>query len=210
MPTNKYFTQGVPSEQRLYEDIVIESIQFYGQDIYYLPRNIIQLDNILNEDIESTFDKSYVIEMYPENTDSFEGEGDLFAKFGVEIRDQATFVVSKRRWNKLTNEATNGIDQVRPNEGDLIYLPMSKSFFEIKFVEHESPFYQLKNLPLYRLQCELFEYRGENFETSIEEIDDVIAKFETIPDPQKRNTVFENEGDAIIDFDEKNPFGEPD
>lgn len=170
MATNVYFSQKVRTEQDLYEDIVIESLKMYGQDVYYLPRTIVSEDTILNEDIESNFDDAYIIEMYIANVDGFEGDGNLLSKFGVEIRDQANFIVSKKRWNQYIG---NSEGTVRPNEGDLIYLPLSKSLFEIRFVEHESPFYQLSNLPTYTLQCELFEYSGESINTGITEVDTI-------------------------------------
>ena len=176
MPTNVYFSQKVKSEQNLYEDIVIESLKMYGQDVYYLPREIITEDTILNEDVESNFNDAYMVEMYIENIEGFEGDGNILAKFGVEIRDQATFIVSKKRWEQLVGYHNNGINSIRPNEGDLIYIPMSKSLFEIRFVEHELPFYQLSNLPVYKLQCELFEYSGETIMTGFEDIDRVINK----------------------------------
>ena len=100
MATNPYFSQSVRSEQNLFEDIVIESLKMYGQDIYYLPRDIVNEDRILGDDVPSRFNSSYKIEMWIENVDGFDGEGDLFSKFGVEIRDQATFVVSRRRWDQ--------------------------------------------------------------------------------------------------------------
>lgn len=174
MATNVYFSQKVKSEQNLYEDIVIESLKMYGQDIYYLPREVASEDIILNEDIESTFDTSYTIEMYIENVDGFDGDGDLLSKFGVEIRDQATFIVSRRRWEQLIGIHNNGITADRPAEGDLIYLPLSKGLFEIRFVEDEQPFYQLSNLPVYKLQCELFEFSSEKFNTGLNSLDDAI------------------------------------
>ena len=175
MATNVYFSQKVKGEQDLYEDIVIESLKMYGQDVYYLPREIVQLDNILNEDIESVFDSAYTIEMYIANIDGFEGDGNLLSKFGVEIRDQANFIVSKKRWNQyIGSKGSGSLEGLRPGEGDLIYLPLSKSLFEIRFVEHESPFYQLSNLPTYTLQCELFEYSGEQIQTGLSDIDGVM------------------------------------
>lgn len=174
MATNTFFTQGVKTEQFLYEDIIIESLKMYGQDVYYLPREIVVIDNLLNEDVESRYGAAYIIEMYIENTDGFEGEGDILSKFGVELRDQATFIVAKRRWEQLADTYNNDITYRRPKEGDLIYLPLSKSVFEVKFVEHEQPFYQLQNLPTYKLQCELFEYTSAEIETGYEEVDDVL------------------------------------
>lgn len=150
----------------------------YGQDVYYIPRSLIGVDEILNEDY-SRFVDAYAIEMYIESVDGFAGEGDLLSKFGLQIRDQATFVVSRRRWEQLVGIWNNQINNLRPNEGDLIYLPLSNSIFEIRFVEHESPFYQLSNLPVYKLQCELFEYGQEEFETGIREVDRIEERFST-------------------------------
>ena len=176
MATNHYFSQKVKSEQSLYEDIVIESLKIYGQDVYYLPRDIVNEDRILGEDVPSRFRNAYKVEMYIENTEGFDGEGDLFTKFGVEIRDQATFVVARRRWSQTVARSDNDINSVRPREGDIIYLPLSNSMFQIMAVEHEQPFYQLSNLPTYKLRCELFEYSDEDFDTNIEAIDDVEVR----------------------------------
>ncbi len=173
MATNPYFSQGVRSEQGLFEDIVIESLKMYGQDIYYLPRDIVAEDKLMNEDIQSRFNSAYKVEMWIENVDGFDGEGDLFTKFGVEIRDQATFVLSKRRWTQTVARFDNEITLQRPGEGDLLYIPFSKKLFEITHVEHEQPFYQLQNLPTFKLRCELFEYAGEDMSTGVELIDDV-------------------------------------
>ena len=156
MATNQYFKQKVRSEQQLFEDLVIESLQMFGQDVYYLPREIVNKDKIFLDDVPSRFSDAYKVEMYIENTEGFEGEGDLFTKFGVELRDQATFIVSRKRWVQLVGKRLE-VANFRPREGDLIYLPMSESMFEIRRVETETPFYQLKDLPTFRLQCELFE-----------------------------------------------------
>ena len=170
MATNKYFNYGDRNQQNLYESLVIESIQMYGQDVYYLPREIVNKDALLLDDVPSRFGSAYKVEMYIENQDGFEGEGDLFTKFGIELRDQANFVVARKRWKNLIG---NNLDKqnFRPREGDLIYLPMSESIFEILKVETETPFYQLKNLPTFRLQCELFEYSDEDLDTDIASID---------------------------------------
>lgn len=174
MPTNVYFNAKVRSEQHLYEDLVIESLKMFGQDVYYLPRNIVSQDALLNEDTESQFDDAYMVEMYIEDTEGFGGEGNLLSKFGLEIRDEATFIVAKRTWEKLVGYFDD-LDQVawRPREGDLLYLPLSGSFFEISFVEHEQPFYQLKNVPIYKMQARLFEYSGEDFNTGVSNIDNI-------------------------------------
>lgn len=173
MATNHYFSQRVKSEQNLYEDIIIESLKIYGQDVYYLPRDLVAEDKILGEDIQSRFNSAYKVEMYIENTEGFDGEGDLFTKFGVEIRDQATFIVARKRWSQTVARYDNEIQTIRPMEGDVIYLPLSNSMFQIMAVEHEQPFYQLSNLPTYKMRCELFEYSGEDLDTGVDVIDAV-------------------------------------
>ena len=172
MATNQYFKNKVRSEQQLYEDLVIEALQMYGQDVYYIPREIVNKDRIFLDDVPSRFSNAYKIEMYIENTDGFEGEGDLFAKFGIELRDQANFVVARKRWTQLIGSKLTE-NNFRPREGDVIYLPLSESMFEIRRVETETPFYQLSQLPTFRLQCELFEYGGEDFDTGIDTVQDV-------------------------------------
>lgn len=172
MATSVYFSQKVRSEQTLYEDITIESLKMFGQDVFYLPRQMIR-DNVLNDIIESKFFAAYAVEMYIENTQGFEGDGTLMSKFGLEIRDQATFVVARRSWEKLVGIWNNDIQSPRPMEGDLIYYPMSTTLFEIKFVEHEQPFYQLSNLVVYKLQCEVFEYSNEVMNTGVDSIDQI-------------------------------------
>lgn len=171
MPRSVYFSQAVASEQSVYEDLIIESLKIYGQDVYYIPRTLVNRDTILGEDHSSKFDDAYLIEAYIENSDGFEGSGDLYQKFGLEIRDEATFIISRRQWNSLVGTWNNTIEGVRPSEGDLLFLPMTNKFFEISFVEHEQPFYQLSNLPVYKLSCSLFEYNDEDFDTGIDAID---------------------------------------
>jgi len=144
----------------------------YGQDVYYLPREIVNKDKLFLDDVPSTFSDAYKIEMYIENTEAFEGEGDLFTKFGIELRDQANFIVSRLRWTQLIGRRLTE-KNFRPREGDLIYLTLSESAFEIKKVETETPFYQLSQLPTFRMQCELFEYSGEDFDTGVETIQDI-------------------------------------
>lgn len=177
MATNLYFSQKVHSEQNLYEDIVIESLKMFGQDVYYLPRDIVNEDRIFGDDVPSRFNSSYKVEMYIENTEGFDGEGDLFTKFGVEIRDQATFVVARRRWTTTINRFDNEINSTRPREGDLVYLPLSNSMFQIMAVDHEQPFYQLSNLATYKLRCEKFEYSDEDFDTNVDAIDGIERSY---------------------------------
>ena len=177
MATNLYFSQKVRSEQNLYEDIVIESLKMYGQDVYYLPRDLVNEDTILGDDVPSRFNSSHKIEMYIENTEGFDGEGDLFTRFGVEIRDEATFVVSRRRWIQQVQRMDSEVTAVRPLEGDLIYLPLSNSLFQIMHVEHEQPFYQISNLPVYKMRAQLFEYNDEDLDTNIDVIDKIARDY---------------------------------
>lgn len=172
MPRNVYFSQAVRAEQNLYEDLIVESLKIYGQDVYYIPRTLVNRDTILNEDPASKFDDAYLMEAYIENVDGFEGEGDLYSKFGLEIRDEAQFVISRKVWNHAVGLREQS---AKPAEGDLLFLPMTNSFFEITFVEHEQPFYQLSNLPVYRLSCSLFEFSDEDFDTGIAEIDNTTV-----------------------------------
>lgn len=171
MATNLYFSQSVKSEQDLYENIVVESLKMYGQDVFYMPRTLVAEDKIFGEDVASKFEDAYKIEMYLENIDNFDGDQELFTKFGVEIRDRATLHVSRRRWQEVTFDYNSS--QVRPNEGDLIYLPLSDQIFEIMRVIDDQPFYQLSNLPTFRMEIELFEYNDEDFDTDIPIIDEI-------------------------------------
>ena len=177
MPTNVFFSPKVTTEQYMFEDIIIESIKMFGQDVYYLPRKITERDFILGEDAESQFNSANLIEMFIENTEGFEGEGNIFQKFGMEIRDEVTFIVARRSWAKTVQMHNSDVTGDRPTEGDLIYLPLSKSFFEISFVEHEQPFYQLSNLPVYKLQARLFEFNDEEFNTNIAELDGIEKEY---------------------------------
>lgn len=173
MPRNIYISHGTQSERDLLDDLIAESIQVYGHDVVYIPRKIIKLDGILNEDVLSKYTSAYVCEMYVESVDGFEGDGKLITKFGLEIRDQLTLVVSVRRWNQLVGRFCTDPTRVRPMEGDLIYMPMTKGLFEIKFVEDKKPFFQLNDTPTYKLIVELFEYGNQDLDTGLSEIDDI-------------------------------------
>lgn len=172
MARNPYISQTVRSEQDLYENIIIESIKIYGQNVQYMPRTLVSEDKIFGEDVVSRFDDAYTIEMYLENIDGFDGDQDLFTKFGVEIRDRATLHVSRKVWNRIVG---SNVTYNRPNEGDLIYLPLSDQIFEIMRVVDDQPFYQLSNLPTYRMEIELFEYNDEDFDTGVDAIDEAEA-----------------------------------
>lgn len=173
MARNLYFSEKVRSEMDLYTDLVIEALKIYGQDLYYLPRELVNEDILLGEDPTSRFPTSHKIEMYIENVEGFDGEGDLFTRFGVQIKDEATFVVARSRFAAQVRRPDNAIQVDRPAEGDLIYLPLANKMFEIQHVEHEQPFYQIENLPVYKMRCSLFEYTGEDFDTGIEDIQDI-------------------------------------
>lgn len=173
MAKNVYFSGGTTSEQRLYEDLIIESLKIYGHDVYYLPREIVRRDSLFTEDVLSKFDENYLIEMYISNYEGFEGDGSLLTKFGVRIADEATFIISKRRWEDLISSSNNLVSSFRPNEGDVIYLPLTQQLFQIKFVEHEKPFRQLDAIQTYGLVAELMEYSDERLETGVDEIDKI-------------------------------------
>ena len=136
MATNFYFQSGIPggrsSEHILMEDIIIECLKIYGFDTYYLPRQAVNEDVILGEDTLNNYEHAYALEMYMQNVSGFEGDGDLMTKFGVEIRDTATFVVARRRWDEVVASSGNAVLTTRPAEGDIVYFPLTKAFFEIK------------------------------------------------------------------------------
>lgn len=171
MPTNVYFTQGTRNEQYLVEDLIIESLKIYGQEFFYIPRTLVSKDEILGEDRLSEFKSSFPIEMYFENIDSFDGQGQFIQKFGLMVEQSATLVVARRRWDQLVGRYGQTIIPTRPCEGDLIYFPLSKGLFEIKFVKHQDPFYQLGKLYVYKLQVELFQYASERIDTGVPEVD---------------------------------------
>jgi len=176
MAVNHYFQGGNgignTNEKRLYEDLIIEGLKIYGHDCYYLPRTLVNRDLILGEDSLSKFDDSYLLEMYMETTEGFAGEQEIINKFGLEIREDTTFVIAKRRWQDQVDSVHTMIVEGRPNEGDIIYMPLMNSFFEIQFVQDQEPFFQLGNLPVYKLRCTRWEYSSEQLNTGIDEIDD--------------------------------------
>lgn len=171
MARNVYFSQGTRNEQYLVEDLIIESLKIFGQDFYYIPRTLVSKDEILGEDRLSEFKQSFPIEMYFENVDSFDGQGAFIQKFGLMMEQSATLVVARRRWDQLVGRYGDTIIPTRPCEGDLLYFPLTKGLFEIRFVKHQDPFYQLGKLYVYKLQVELFQYSSERINTGIEEVD---------------------------------------
>lgn len=235
--TNFYFNNFTNSgEQLLIENLIIESIKIYGQEMFYMPRRFGNLDQVYTEDSTSFYDRAYNVEFYIKSVDGFQGDGDFLSKFGVEIRDRVTLTIARRIFTEEigTNEGTT-----RPYEGDLIYFPLNKKIFKIMFVEHEAIFYQLGALQTFDVVCELFEYSGETFSTGIPEVDALSAKYQfdftdiglqtedgtmivdevqMIPLVHEEftfkspifddNDYFQAQGNNIIDFTEIDPFSE--
>jgi hypothetical protein len=202
------------TERSLYQNLIKEAIQIYGHDVYYVNRDTIALDNVLGEDTLSKFTKQTPIEMYVEDAEGFGGDKEIITQFGLENRNEITFVVSKERFQEMDSQfvlesgtdttgggillETASIDQAgnsstltsvqgdnnfyvlqdtastdadRPQEGDLVYHPVIARMFEINFVDHDEPFYQLDNNPVYKIRCKQFEYSSEAIDTGIETID---------------------------------------
>jgi len=173
--TSVFFNNfGSSQEQSLIEDLVIESIRIYGHDCFYLPRSLKNEDKIYGEDSISEYNEQFMVEMYIKNVMGFKGEGDFLSKFNLQVRDQMTFTIAKRVFfDEIGN--VRGFD--RPREGDLIYFPLNKKVFVVKFVEHEAVFYQLGALQTYDLECELWEYSNEIMNTRIADIDLLQKKY---------------------------------
>lgn len=217
MATNAFFSNyDFRNTSELIDDLVIEAIQIYGVDTYYVTKALTTLDDIQNEDSLAIFNAAYHIDMYVKSVDGFQGEGDFLSKFGLQIRDQVTFTVAMRTFERFVTTANTLL--VRPREGDLVYMPMNKKFFKVTFVEHESVFYQTGTLQVYDLKCELYEYSNERFHTGISDIDTAFNAYNTTNvnnltdlrdiDPIAKNIVYENEADSFIDFTEIDPFSE--
>jgi len=181
MTLNPYFLNGSKNEQGLVQDLVNELIRMAGQDVVYLPRKYITEKKIIKELLVSKFDAGFSIEGYVLTFDGFGGQGDILSKFGVRSTDEITFVISKERYEQIIIPfITNNPDiklTTRPQEGDLIYFPLDKALFEVKYVNVKTPFYQLNNLYTYQLKCELFEYEDELFDTGIDEVDKSVKNF---------------------------------
>ena len=167
MSTNLYFNNVTShAEQELVNDLTSEVIKIHGMDVFYLERTLVKEDLILGEDVLAKFSTAYEIEMYLKGTEGFGGEGDLVSKFGLDVRDEVIFTVHKDRFNLAT-------DMDKPLEGDLIFLPINKGLFEIKFVEHEQPFYQAGKNYSFDITCELFQYSEEQMQTGIVDVDQI-------------------------------------
>lgn len=171
MATNKYFNlYHQKTEQNLIQSLVEETVKIHGIDAVYIPRDNKKIDDIFREDVLASFDDYYFIEVYVKNIDAFDGDQDIFKKFGLEINNQITFSISRSSFNKIA-----GKEFIRPREGDLVYLPMSTAtgLYEIKFVKEDSVFFNLGEFYIYDLQCELFAASNEDVNTGIKEIDDI-------------------------------------
>ena len=162
-------------EQQLLQDLGTEMIQRYGIDVYYMPRSHVNIDRLWNEDTLSQFNQATQIEVYIKTFTGWQGEGDLMQKFGISMADQITFSMMRNRWQEeFTNFQTN---LIRPLEGDFIYLPLTHALFEVKFVEHESNFYQTGLLTYYDIKAERVNFSDERIETGVAEIDNIASKF---------------------------------
>ncbi len=159
-------------EQGIIEDLIIESIKIYGQDMWYIPRTMDSLDPLYTEDDASIYDSAHMVELYVKNVEGFQGDGDFLSKFGVEIRDRMTFTIARRTF---LEEVGGAAVITRPREGDLIYFPLNNKIWQIKFVEHEAVFYQMGALQTWDLVCEIFEYSNERFNTGIPFVDDLMS-----------------------------------
>jgi hypothetical protein len=235
-------TIGRSSEQNLYEDLIIESMKIYGFEVYYIPRSSFNPDRVLTEDPLNYYENAYPIEMYMETIGGFEGDGELLTKFGLEIRDSANFIVARKRWSQTVGDLGNSVLENRPAEGDVIYFPLTKSFFEIRKVDAQTPFFQVGKLYTFKMYCELMQFSSEQFDTGIEVIDEIADSFNQSVDKYELlmedgftllqenetltpllleyfndtdeltatdNDVFRFEIDNVLDFSERNPFGEP-
>ena len=180
MAKNSYFLHGSQSEQRLVQDLINEQLKIYGLDVTYIPRKFVNKKSIIEEVQSSKFDDNFVIEAYVNSYDGYSGAGDVLTKFGMSLRDEVELTISKERFEDFIAPFMGASDDIslatRPREGDLIFFPLGQRLFEVKFVEHEEPFYQLGKNYVYKLKCELFEYEDEVIDTSIDAIDTQVQE----------------------------------
>ena len=237
MATNLFFNNyGASSEQTLYEDLIIESIKMYGVDVYYIPRAVVNRDNVFRDPEYSQFNSAILIEAYIKSVNGFEGDGEFLSKFGIQVRDQIVFTIAQRTF---ANEVGNYNPDIRPKEGDLIWFPFTNTIYSIKYTDVKAIFYQLGSLQTYDITCELYESGSDIFSTGLSAIDDKYPSY--IPktedhylqlengndfitengelivlesfsiednDVQAQNDIIEQEADDIIDFTEFDPFSE--
>lgn len=233
MARNRYFNQyGTSSEQNVNEDLIIEAIKIYGLDAYYLPRTHVNLDKIYGEDGSVVFDDAIEIEMYIKTFDGFGGQGDFLSKFGLQVDEQISFSIAQKRFAQalktslLTEYGYNFVNEdgdellinasdeydyssiYRPREGDLIWLPMVRSMFEIKFVEKKEVFYQLGKLFTYEIRCDRFEYSSERLDTGVSDIDDIEDNYtldgnvlDQLLQEDESKLLFEDEAEITLEGD---------
>lgn len=198
MATNFFFNNFKSSqEQLLLENLIIEAIKIYGEDMYYIPRKLGNYDKLYTADDQSVYDQAFEIEMYIKSVNGFTGDGNFMSKFGLEIRDQVTFSVAQRIFTQEIGAYTT---QVRPNEGDVIYFPLNRKVFQVKSVTKFEMFYQLGGLQTWEMTCELFEYSDEVFNTGIPEIDVLQSNFST----NVLDYVFRDEDDTPLTDEDDN------
>lgn len=220
--SNFYFNNFTNSmEQDLIESLIVESISIYGHAIYYVIRTLIKKDELYGEDSLSEYNNAYNFDMYIKSYDSYEGDGTFLSKFNLEIRDQVTFVVARRTF---ANEIGTQEFIDRPREGDLIYSPMMRRLFVIKYVNNSPIFYQMGSLQTWECVCEVFEYSNEKFNTGVAEIDAIEDKYSfagsgntvlsntqyesALSDVFATNQEIQEEGADIIDWSRIDPFSE--
>ena len=178
MTLNPFFVQGTTGEQNLVQDLINEQLRMYGVEVYYLPRRYITKNTVIREVVESKFENSYPLEAYIENYDGYGDNTVMLSKFGIQATNEITLTISRERFEDYITPLISNLSNIelstRPKEGDLIYFPLGDRLFEIKFVEHQKPFYQLKKNYVYTLQCELFRPEDEVIDTGIGDIDDEV------------------------------------
>lgn len=210
MPINPYFNfYNAANEQTLYENLIIESIRMYGFDTHYLIRDLDDFDEIFRESPSSTFTTAYTVEVYLKSNLKFDGDGKFMSEqLGLEIRDQSTFTVAQSVFRTIT-----GME--RPREGDLVFLPLDKKVYEIKFVNHQAVFYQLGKLMVWDLECELLEYNGERFNTGIPDIDSIpeYYNFDDIEDNEQEDWTDQSDeiqsvSNTIVTWTEEDPLAQ--
>jgi hypothetical protein len=190
MALNPFFLQGSPGEQRLVQELINEQLKIYGVEVTYIPRKFVRKQTVIEEIQSSRFDDNFLLEAYVNTYDGYGGAGDILTKFGMSIRDELVITISRERFEDFIAPFLNDMNDdeielaTRPREGDLVYFPLGQRLFEVKFVEHEQPFYQLGKNYVYELKCELFEYEDEVLDTSVEEVDTVLKEQGYIVDLQ--------------------------
>ncbi len=183
MVLNPFFTQGTSSEQNLVQSLINEQLRMYGVDIYYIPRKYMTENTVIREVVQSKFDSALPIEAYVDNYDAYSGAGDVLSKFGIESKDEVRLIISRERYENYITPLIQGQANIklstRPKGGDLIWFPLDDRLYEIKDIEYAKLYYQLQNLYVYELYCELFRYQDEVIDTGIDDIDNELLGDET-------------------------------